>query len=54
MIHYDESEFEAGTDNPCYQDDNITIKCICTNRKKILFTSGILSTEIPRISEKNN
>lgn len=27
MIRYDESEFEAGTDNPCYQDDNITIKC---------------------------
>ena len=27
MISYDESEFEAGTDNPCYQDDNITIKC---------------------------
>lgn len=27
MIRYDESEFEARTDNPCYQDDNITIKC---------------------------
>lgn len=27
MIYYNESEFKAGTDNPCYQDNNITIKC---------------------------
>lgn len=27
MIDYNESEFKAGTDNPYYQDNNITIEC---------------------------
>lgn len=34
MIRYDESEFEARTDNPCYQDDNITIKMYMRQLKR--------------------